>query len=80
MFITHISLSKKQQQDDKKAVERGKKELVRLDQQLKVSKAQFTKLREVNHVLSKRLEEEKAQFEDEEYKLKANLLLAVLHV
>ena len=65
--------SKKQQEDDKKAVERNRKELVRLDQQLKVSKIQFTKIRELNHELSRRLEEEKARTGDKEYTLKVFL-------
>ena len=72
-ILHHIYIyicSKKQQQDDKKALERGNKELVRLDQQLKVSTAQFTKLRDLNHMLSKRFEEEKARTGDVEYNLK----------
>ena len=64
--------SKKQQQDDKKAVERNRKELVRLDQQLKVSKSQYTKNRELNPELSRRLEEEKAETGDKEYTLKVH--------
>ena len=72
--FSHILVcSKKQQQDDKKAVERNRKELVRLDQQLKVSKIQFTKIKELNHELSQRLEEEKARTGDKEYMLKVFL-------
>lgn len=67
MYIVH---SKKKQLDDMKTVERNRRELVRLDQQLKVSKAQYTRARELNHELSQRLEEEKALIGDKEYQLK----------
>lgn len=62
--------SKKQQLDDMKTVERNRRELVRLDQQLKVSKGQYTRARELNHELSQRLEEEKALIGDKEYRWK----------
>ena len=71
MCVVHMYVhSKKQQLDDIKTVERSRRELVRLDQQLKVSKAQYTRARELNHELSQRLEEEKAQIGDKEYQLK----------
>jgi chromosome segregation ATPase len=72
-LLRQLNPSKKQQEDDKKAVERNRKELVRLDQQLKVSKIQFTKIRELNHELSRRLEEEKARTGDKEYTLKGTV-------
>lgn len=62
--------SKKQQEDDKKLVERNRRELVRLDKQLKVSKAQFTRLQELNLELSWHLEEEMARTGDKEYLMK----------
>ena len=67
--FTHV-LSKKQQQDDLKAVERSKKELVQLDQQLKVSMAQYSKVRELNHELTQRLMDEEVRTGDVEYSLK----------
>ena len=51
-------------------MERGKSEVVRLEKQLEVSTAQFTKLQRLNHELSQRLEELKAQTGSEEYKYK----------
>lgn len=71
MCLVHVYVhSKKQQLDDMKTVERNRRKLVRLDQQLKVSKAQYTRVRELNHELSQKLEEEKALIGDKEYQLK----------
>ena len=69
-FCCFCDCSRKQQEDDKKAVERGRKELVRLDQEMKVSKAHLIEVKELNHTLCQSLEEEKARMGDEEYKLK----------
>jgi choline kinase len=62
--------SKRQQEDDKKAIERGKNELLRLEKQLEVSCAEFTKLQILNQELLQHLEELNARTGSEEYKQK----------
>ena len=62
--------SKKQQEDDLKAVQRGEGELQRLQKQLDVSEAKFASLKKLNHDMSKRFEEESARTEDGKYRLK----------
>ena len=74
VHLPYTCCSKKQEQDNKKAMERGRRELVKIDQQLKVSSTRLTELREQNHMLSQRLEEEKARNGDEEYKLKVHAM------
>ena len=53
-----------------KAVERSKKELLQLEQQLKVSMDQYSKVRELNHELTQRLKDEEVRTGDVEYSLK----------
>jgi choline kinase len=65
--------SKRQQEDDKKAIERGKNELLRLEKQLEVSCAEFTKLQILNQELLQHLEELNARTGSEEYKQKMTI-------
>ena len=69
-----IYCSKRQQEDDKKTIERGNSELQRLEKQLDVSHVEFSKLQRLNHELLQRLEELKAQTGSEEYKQKVIIL------
>ena len=69
---TH-SCSKKQHTDNIKTVERAKRELVRLDQQLQVSLSQYESVREKNLELNEQMKHEEMRTGSLEYSLKVCL-------
>ncbi|XP_064383230.1 coiled-coil domain-containing protein 178-like isoform X2 [Halichondria panicea] len=69
----NIALFNKQTQVDEKSIERASRELVKLDEQMGVSVAQFTKVREEHVYLSDQLKTDEAKAGNIEHSLRTKL-------